>query len=78
MYSGIFSSAVIDFKVYRYKYIFNAGNKIKTGQMIFLNPIINQGDITFQFNNNVIYADIKGISLGFITCIYNRLKFRQM
>jgi hypothetical protein len=52
----------------------------KTGQAIF-HPIINQGDITFpNSNNNVIYADIKKerISLGFIICIYNRLKFRQM
>lgn len=31
------SSAVIDLKVYRYKYIVMQGNKIKTGQAIFLN-----------------------------------------
>jgi endonuclease/exonuclease/phosphatase family metal-dependent hydrolase len=55
------SSAVIDLKVYRYKYILMQGNKIKTGQAIFSKfPIINQGDITFpNSNNNVIYADIK-------------------
>ena len=55
------SSAVIDLKVYRYKYILMQGNKIKTGQAIFSKfPIINQGDITFpNSNNNVIYADVK-------------------
>ena len=55
------SSADIDFKVYRYKYIFMEGDKIKTGQAIFSKfPIINQGDIVFPHsNNNVIYADIK-------------------
>jgi endonuclease/exonuclease/phosphatase family metal-dependent hydrolase len=55
------SSAVIDLKVYRYKYILMQGNKIKTGQAIFSKfPIINQGDIIFpNSNNNVIYADIK-------------------
>ena len=55
------SSANIDLKVYRYRYIFMEGNKIKTGQAIFSKfPIINQGDIVFpNSNNNVIYADIK-------------------
>lgn len=55
------SSANIDLKVYRYKFIFMEGNKIKTGQAIFSKfPIINQGDIVFpNSNNNVIYADIK-------------------
>jgi endonuclease/exonuclease/phosphatase family metal-dependent hydrolase len=55
------SSAVIDLKVYRYKYIVMQGNKIKTGQAIFSKfPIINQGDIIFpNSNNNVIYADVK-------------------
>jgi hypothetical protein len=37
-----------------------AGNQIKTGQAIFLFPIIDQGNIVFpNSNNNVIYADIK-------------------
>ncbi|MEZ7497180.1 endonuclease/exonuclease/phosphatase family protein [Flavobacterium sp. Arc3] len=55
------SSAVIDLKVYRHKYILMEGNKIKTGQAIFSKfPIINQGSIIFpSSNNNVIYADIK-------------------
>ncbi len=55
------TSAKIDLKVYRYKYIFMEGNKIKTGQAIFSKfPIINQGDIVFPNSNNaVVYADIK-------------------
>ncbi|MDG2431275.1 endonuclease/exonuclease/phosphatase family protein [Flavobacterium sp.] len=55
------SSATIDLKVYKYKYILMAGNKIKTGQAIFSKfPIIDQGNIVFpNSNNNVIYADIK-------------------
>lgn len=55
------TSANIDLKVYRYKYIFMEGNKIKTGQAIFSKfPIINQGDIVFPNSNNaVVYADIK-------------------
>ena len=55
------SSANIDLKVYRHKYIFMEGNKIKTGQAIFSKfPIIDQGNIVFpNSNNNVVYADIK-------------------
>lgn len=55
------SSANIDLKVYRHKYIFMEGNKIKTGQAIFSKfPIIAQGNIVFpNSNNNVVYADIK-------------------
>ena len=55
------SSATIDLKVYRHKYILMAGNQIKTGQAIFSKfPIIDQGHIVFpNSNNNVIYADIK-------------------
>jgi endonuclease/exonuclease/phosphatase family metal-dependent hydrolase len=55
------SSAAIDLKVYRHKYILMAGNQIKTGQAIFSKfPIIDQGNIVFpNSNNNVIYADIK-------------------
>jgi endonuclease/exonuclease/phosphatase family metal-dependent hydrolase len=55
------SSATIDLKVYKYKYVLMAGNKIKTGQAIFSKfPIIDQGNIVFpNSNNNVIYADIK-------------------
>lgn len=55
------SSADIDLKIYRHKYILMEGNKIKTGQAIFSKfPIISQGNIVFpNSNNNVIYADIK-------------------
>lgn len=55
------TSANIDLKVYRHKYILMEGNKIKTGQAIFSKfPIIDQGNIVFpNSNNNVIFADIK-------------------
>jgi hypothetical protein len=55
------TSAKIDLKVYRHKYIYMEGNQIKTGQAIFSKfPIIDQGNIVFPHsNNNVVYADIK-------------------
>jgi endonuclease/exonuclease/phosphatase family metal-dependent hydrolase len=55
------SSANIDLKVYSHKYIFMAGNQIKSGQAIFSKfPIINEGNIIFpNSSNNVIFADIK-------------------
>jgi endonuclease/exonuclease/phosphatase family metal-dependent hydrolase len=55
------TSANIDLKVYRHKYILMEGNKIKTGQAIFSKfPIIDQGNIVFpNSNNNVIFDDIK-------------------
>jgi endonuclease/exonuclease/phosphatase family metal-dependent hydrolase len=55
------TSANIDFKVYRHRYIFMEGDKIKTGQAIFSKfPIIDQGNIVFpNSNNNVVFADIK-------------------
>jgi endonuclease/exonuclease/phosphatase family metal-dependent hydrolase len=55
------SSANIDLKVYRHKYIFTDGNQIKTGQAIFSKfPIIDQGNIVFpNSSNNVVFADIK-------------------
>lgn len=54
-------SAKIDLKVYPHKYIFMAGDKIKSGQAIFSKfPIIDQGNIVFpNSDNNVVYADIK-------------------
>jgi endonuclease/exonuclease/phosphatase family metal-dependent hydrolase len=54
-------SANIDLKVYRHRYIYTTGNKIKSGQAIFSKfPIINQGNIIFpNSSNNVVYADIK-------------------
>lgn len=55
------TSAKIDLKVYRHKYIFIEGNQIKTAQAIFSKfPIINQGNIVFpNSNNNVVFVDIK-------------------
>lgn len=55
------TSADIDLKVYRHKYIFMEGNQIKTGQAIFSKfPIIAENNIVFpNSNNNVVYADIK-------------------
>jgi endonuclease/exonuclease/phosphatase family metal-dependent hydrolase len=55
------SSSNIDLKIYPHKYIFMAGNKIKTGQAIFSKfPIIDEGHLVFPMsNNNVIFADIK-------------------
>ncbi len=55
------TSAKIDLKVYRHKYIFMEGDKIRTGQAIFSKfPIIDQGNIVFpDSNNNVVFADIK-------------------
>lgn len=55
------NSANIDLKVYRHRYIYMEGNKIKTGQAIFSKfPIIDQNNIVFpNSNNNVVYADIK-------------------
>lgn len=55
------TSADIDLKVYRHKYIFMEGNQIKTGQAIFSKfPIIDENNIVFpNSNNNVVYADIK-------------------
>lgn len=55
------SSANIDLKVYRHKYILMQGNQIKTAQAIFSKfPIIDQGNIAFpNSNNNVVFADIK-------------------
>ncbi|UQD56246.1 endonuclease/exonuclease/phosphatase family protein [Flavobacterium sp. K5-23] len=55
------TSANIDLKIYRHKYISMEGDKIKTGQAIFSKfPIIDQGNIVFpNSNNNVVFADIK-------------------
>ena len=54
-------SANIDLKVYPYKTIFMAGDKIKTGQAIFSKfPIIDQGNIDFPNTKNIVdYDDIK-------------------
>lgn len=55
------NSANIDLKVYKHRYIFMQGDKIKTGQAIFSKfPIINDGQLDLpSSNNSVIFADIK-------------------
>ncbi len=54
-------TAKIDLRVYKHKFIFMQGNKIKTGQAIFSKyPIIDKGNINFpDSDNTVIYADIR-------------------
>ena len=55
------ASANIDLKVYKYKFIFMQGKKIKTGQAIFSKfPIIDEGKIELpKSDNSVIFADIR-------------------
>lgn len=54
-------TAKIDLRVYKHKFIFMQGNKIRTGQAIFSKyPIIDKGNINFpDSDNTVIYADIR-------------------
>lgn len=54
-------NAKVDLRVYKYKFIFMQGNKIKTGQAIFSKyPIINDGNIELpDSDNSIIYADIR-------------------
>ncbi|MES2748652.1 MAG: endonuclease/exonuclease/phosphatase family protein [Bacteroidota bacterium] len=54
-------SAKVDLRVYKHKYIYMKGNKIKTGQAIFSKfPIINEGSIELpQSDNSVVFADIR-------------------
>jgi endonuclease/exonuclease/phosphatase family metal-dependent hydrolase len=51
----------VDFKQYKYRYVFTNQVRYKSGQAIFSKfPIINKGEITFPNSvNNVIFADIK-------------------
>jgi endonuclease/exonuclease/phosphatase family metal-dependent hydrolase len=51
----------VDFRVYKYNYIFIEGKNTKLGQAIFSKyPIVNEGVITFpKSTNNAIYADVK-------------------
>lgn len=53
-------SANIDLRVYKYKYIYMQGNRIKTGQAIFSKfPIIDKGIIELpKSDNSVVFADI--------------------
>ena len=54
-------TANVDLRVYKHKFIFMQGNKIKTGQAIFSKfPIIDQGNIEFPESDNlIVYADIR-------------------
>ena len=54
-------TANVDLRVYKHKFIFMKGNKIKTGQAIFSKfPIIDQGNIEFPESDNlIVYADIR-------------------
>jgi endonuclease/exonuclease/phosphatase family metal-dependent hydrolase len=51
----------VNFKQYKYQYVFTNQERYKSGQAIFSKfPIINKGEITFPSSvNNVIFADIK-------------------
>ena len=54
-------TANVDLRVYKHKFIFMQGNKIKTGQAILSKyPIINKGNIEFPESDNlIVYADIR-------------------
>ena len=54
-------TAKVDLRVYKHKFIFMEGRKIKTGQAIFSKfPIVNRGNIEFPKSDNlIIYADIR-------------------
>lgn len=54
-------NAKVDLRVYKHKFIFMRGNKIKTGQAIFSKyPIIEKGNIELpDSDNSIIYADIR-------------------
>lgn len=51
----------VNFKQYKYQYVFTNQERYKSGQAIFSKfPIVNKGEITFpNSRNNVIFADIK-------------------
>ncbi len=54
-------TAKVDLRVYKHKFIFMQGKKIKTGQAIFSKyPIIDKGNIEFPESDNlIVYADIR-------------------
>jgi endonuclease/exonuclease/phosphatase family metal-dependent hydrolase len=54
-------TANVDLRVYKHKFIFMQGNKIKTGQAILSKyPIIDKGNIDFPESDNlIVYADIR-------------------
>ncbi len=51
----------VDFRIYKYKYIFVEGKNTKLGQAIFSKyPIVDEGNIKFpNSTNNAVFADIK-------------------
>jgi endonuclease/exonuclease/phosphatase family metal-dependent hydrolase len=51
----------VDFRIYKYNYIFVEGKNTKLGQAIFSKyPIIDEGNIQFpNSTNNAVFADIK-------------------
>ena len=54
-------NASVDLRVYKHKFVFMQGNKIKSGQAIFSKfPIIDSGNIDLpKSDNSIIYADIR-------------------
>jgi len=54
-------TANVDLRIYKHKFIFMQGNKIKTGQAIFSKfPIVDKGNIEFPESDNlIVYADIR-------------------
>jgi len=54
-------TAHVDLRIYKHKFIFMQGKKIRTGQAIFSKyPIVDQGTIEFPESDNlIVYADIR-------------------
>lgn len=54
-------TANVDLRVYKHKFIFMQGNKIRTGQAILSKfPIVDQGTIEFPESDNlIVYADVR-------------------
>jgi endonuclease/exonuclease/phosphatase family metal-dependent hydrolase len=54
-------TANVDLRIYKHKFIFMQGNKIKTGQAIFSKfPIVDKGNIEFPESDNlIVYADVR-------------------
>lgn len=54
-------TANVDLRIYKHKFIFMQGNKIRTGQAIFSKfPIVNKGNIEFPESDNlIVYADVR-------------------
>jgi len=54
-------TANVDLRIYKHKFIFMQGNKIRTGQAIFSKfPIVDKGNIEFPESDNlIVYADVR-------------------